>query len=135
MLPGLGSNREPEADSILKESEIECRKHRAVTNHMDLSDLFIRKCEAKSAEEMSSGSDHQANSAVDEDGACGSCSLGCLDGLARPELCAANFCGYGGGGSCRVGADNEIGIEYGDESIEVAGAQRCEKRVDSSSLS
>ena len=135
MLPGLGSNREPEVESILKESEIECRKYRAVTNHMDLSNFFICKCEAKSAEEMSTGSDHQANSAVDEDGACGSCSLSCLDGLAGPELCAANF-GWqrGRGGGC-IGADNEIGIEYGDESIEVACPQRCQKRIDHSSLS
>ena len=43
ILTQLRSNCEPRAESVLKESQVKRRKHSAVTDHMNLSDLFIGK--------------------------------------------------------------------------------------------
>ena len=57
-----------------------------IADDIDLGDLSFCEAEANDTEEMSSWSDDETDSAIDESGARCSCTLSVLDGVAWPEL-------------------------------------------------
>jgi hypothetical protein len=84
--------------------------------------------EAECTEEAPLWSDDQADCAVDECRLCWADTTRGGDCALRPVLCAADLShGFDRlGGS--VGGDDNVGIEHGDERLEVAGAESGTKR-------
>jgi hypothetical protein len=108
--------------------EAELAQAIGVPDDSDVGGLVVCEGEAECTEEAPFWSDDQADCAVDE---CRLCCAGTTRGgdcALRPVLCAADLShGFDRlGGS--VGGDDNVGIEHGDERLEVAGAESGTKR-------
>lgn len=112
-----------------EDGDVELAQAVRVADDVDPGDLPVCQGEAKYAEEAAFRSDDEADFAVDECRLCGACAAGGDDCALRPILCAADFPLRFDWLGDSIGADDNVGIEHGNECAEIAGAQSGEERV------
>ncbi len=119
---------------VFEDGEFEIVEAGGIGDHVDLGDLAAGEGEAEDAEEAAARREHQADGAIDQGraGEFGAASKG--DGLTSPNLGAADLDGRTGRQSASVGGHCELGVEDGDESVKISGAQGGEEGIDGFAL-
>ncbi len=119
---------------VFEDGEFEIVEAGGIGDHVDLGDLAAGEGEAEDAEEAAARREHQADGAIDQGRAGEFGAAGKGDGLTSPNLGAADLDGRSGRQSASVGGHCELGVEDGDESVKISGAQGGEEGIDGFAL-
>jgi hypothetical protein len=105
-----------------------------VADDLDARDLVVREREAKDAEESSSGGDNHSDVSFYQNWTGKLGTAGSFDSFFGPSCGTTAFSRDAWRRGGIVYADNDVGVENGDECVEVRGSQSFQKFVDDFAL-